>query len=213
MSLINFYETIKQQKTHNPNFDKHKISLPFRAIIACGSGGGKSNLLLNILYQMNNTFTKIIICSMHEERLYNMVQKRLKDNVEIYYEGIVPELKPAPKNENYLIVFDDLCLNKIPAIGQYFIRSRKMGYSCIYISQSFYKIDKLIRINSYYIWLGRGLMSRDLNLILNEFAVGLNKEEFTRMYNELTREQMNFMMIDLQNRNIRKNINELVYQY
>lgn len=212
-NLINFYKTFKQKEIHNPNFNKHGIKIPFRAIISCGSGGGKSNLLLNILYQFDHTFTKIIICSLHEEPLYNMVKTRLKDNVEIHYEGFIPEIKPAPKGENYLIIFDDLVLHNKPEIGQLYIRGRKLGYSTIYISQSFYKVDKIIRINSNYIWLGRGLMSRDLNMILSEFPVGLSKEQFTNLYNKITKEPMNFLMIDMEDRTIRKNILQKIYEF
>lgn len=213
MDLINFYKTFKQNKVHNPNYNKHSIEIPFRALICCGSGGGKSNLFLNLLYQMTNTFSKIIICSLHEEPLYNMVKNRLKDQVEIYYDGQIPELIKAPKNENYLIVFDDLVLHKKPEIGQLYIRGRKLGYSSIYISQSFYKTDKIVRINCNYFWFGRGLLSRDLNMILSEFPIGIKKEEFTKIYNDITKEPMNFLCLDLQNRNLRKNINKIIYKY
>lgn len=218
MSLINFYDTIKSDPKLNPNYEKHKIKISFRAVVACGSGGGKSILALNLILSMNNTFHRIIICSLAQEPLYDMVKKRLKDKAEIYYDGIIPEIEPMPKGQNALIIFDDLVLNQSPIIGQYFIRGRKKGYSSIFISQSFYKVDKLIRINSNYIWLGRGLLSRDLNMILNEFSVGLNKEEFKKLYNIVTKKEKdekinNFLCIDIDGRNLRKNIEDIIYEF
>ena len=62
-NLINFYTQFNNKKAHNPYRDTHMIDLPFRGLINCASGGGKSNLTLNILYQMHNTFHKIIIVS------------------------------------------------------------------------------------------------------------------------------------------------------
>jgi predicted AAA+ superfamily ATPase len=85
-SLINFYNTFKQEKIHNPNESLHGIKLPFRALINCASGGGKTNLVLNILYMMNNTFHDIIIVSKAEEPLYDHLVDKLK-NVKIYYNG------------------------------------------------------------------------------------------------------------------------------
>lgn len=212
--MINFYENIKQPKLLNPNVKKHKIEIPFRSLICCSSGGGKSNLTLNLLYLMNKTFHKIIICTKAEEPLYSYLQDKLKGSqVEIYYGGKIPEFEKMDKGNNGLVIFDDLVLDKNKAIGEMFIRGRKLGYSMIYISQSFYQTDKLIRQNVNYIWLGRGMQKRDLNMILSEFALGMNKNELEQIYNELTRDPMNFMMIDFNNKNIRHNITDIVKQF
>ena len=178
--MINFYENIKTVKTLNPNYKNHKIDLPFRGLVCCGSGGGKSNLVMNLLFLMNKTFHKIIICTKAEEPLYTYLKDKIKD-VEIYYQGQIPEFEKLDK-QNGLVIFDDLCLDKDQSkIGEMFIRGRKLNYSMIYISQSFYQTPKLIRQNCNYIWLGRGLMKRDLNTILSEFALGLEKNELESM--------------------------------
>lgn len=210
--MINFYENIKTVKTLNPNYKDHKIDLPFRGLVCCGSGGGKSNLVMNLLFLMNKTFHKIIICTKAEEPLYTYLKDKIKD-VEIYYQGQIPEFEKLDK-QNGLVIFDDLCLDKDQSkIGEMFIRGRKLNYSMIYISQSFYQTPKLIRQNCNYIWLGRGLMKRDLNTILSEFALGLEKNELESMYNDLTRECMNFMMIDFNKRNIRSNITHPIINF
>lgn len=212
--MFNFYENIKQPKLLNPNFKTHKIELPFRGLVCCGSGGGKSNLTLNLLYLMNKTFHKIIICTKAEEPLYNYLQDKLKTSqLEIYYNGEIPQFEKMPKGQNGLVIFDDLVLDSNKSIGEMFIRGRKLGYSMIYISQSYYLTDKLIRSNVNYIWLGRGLQKRDLNMILSEFALGLDKEELEKLYNDCTREPMNFMMIDFNKRNIRHNITDIIKNF
>ena len=212
MSLINFYEHMKTDKKHNPNYESHKIELPFRGLINCASGGAKSNLFCNLLYEMNNTFHKIIIVSKAEETLYDMLQDKLK-NVSIHYEGNVPEIEKMKKGQNGLIVFDDQILTPNNKIGEMFIRGRKLGYSCIYISQSFFGTPKIIRQNVNYIWLGKGMSKRDLRLILSEFALGISVDDLERIYNDLTKEQMNFMMLDLNKRNIRHNIKSIILEF
>lgn len=210
--LINFYEHIKNDKKHNPNFENHQIELPFRGLINCASGGGKSNLFCNLLYEMNNTFHKIIIVSKAEEPLYDMLQDKLK-NISIHYNGEIPEIQKMDKSKNGLIVFDDMVLSPNNKIGELFIRGRKLGFSCIYISQSFYSTPKIVRQNCSIVWLGKGMNKRDLRLILSEFAIGLSINELEKLYNELTKESMNFMMINTNDRTIRKNLKDIILKY
>lgn len=213
MSLINFYEHIKTDKILNPNFKTHQISLPFRWLINCSSGGGKSNFLVNLLYEFKNTFHKIIIVSKAEETLYDFLKSKLKDNIEIYYEGFIPDIEKMEKGKNGLIVFDDMVLTHDNRIGEMFIRGRKLGFSSVYISQSFFNTPKIIRQNVNLISLGRGMNKRDLRLILSEFALGISVNDLESIYAELTKQPMNFMTIDINNRNIRYNIKDIRIQF
>lgn len=208
---INFYNKIKQVSIHNPNYVVHKIELPFRMLISTASGGGKTNFLLNLIYQMNNTFHKIIIITKEEEALYSHLIDKLK-NVEIHYGGIVPEFERMEKGDNGLIVFDDMVLTKNNKIGEIFIRGRKLGYSSIYISQSYFRTDKLIRQNVNYVALGRGMNVRDLRLILSEFSVNMSINNLQSIYNEITKIPLQFLLIDNQKRNLRKNF-EILYEF
>ena len=215
--MINFYKTIKSEKKLNPNEHIHNLKLEFRAIIATSSGGGKTNLLTNILYEMSDTFHKIIIVTKEEEKLYTMLEERLKgqkDQIEIHYGGHIPELPNlAPLKQNGLIVFDDMVLTQSKAIGEVFIRCRKLGFSAIFISQSYFGIQKLIRQNCNYIWLGRGILERDLKLILSEYSINIPKEKILYLYNKITEKKMHFMMIDLEDRTIRSNIRDIILQF
>jgi len=210
---INFYSNIKQTKVHNPNYEIHKIELPFRMLICTASGGGKTNFLMNLIYQMNNTFHKIIIITKEEELLYTHLADKLKDGIEIYYGGQVPEFEKMDKGQNGLVVFDDMVLTKNNKIGEMFIRGRKLGYSSIYISQSFFATPKLIRQNVNYVALGRGMIKRDLRLVLSEFSINLTIDQLEHIYNEITKTPMQFMLVDNQKRNIRHNITDIIYEF
>jgi len=211
MSNINFYSKLKNEKIHNPNYASHQIDLPFRMLICTSSGGGKTNWLLNLIHQMNNTFHKIIIITKEEERLYSHLVDKCK-GVEIHYGGKVPEFEKMPKGENGLVVFDDMILTKNNAIGELFIRGRKLQFSSIYITQSFFSTPKIIRQNVNYVALGRGMIKRDLRLVLSEFSVNLSIDEIESFYNEITKESMQFILFDLNKRNIRKNFN-IIYEF
>lgn len=212
-NLINFYNFIKQDSNPNPNYETHKIPLNFRMLVACASGGGKSNFVLNLLAQFSGTFTKIIICTKAEEKLYDYLLEKIKKNVEIYYEGKIPEITKMPKGQSAIIIFDDLVTNNINAVNEQFIRGRKLNYSSVYITQSYFRTDKLIRLNVNFIAFGYGMIKRDIKLALSEYSMGISLDELVALYNDITKEKLNFMLIDLEQRNIRKNITEIVRQF
>jgi hypothetical protein len=209
---INFYETIKTEKVHNPKYDIHKIILPLRGLINCSSGSGKTNLLLNLIYEMDKTFHKIIIVTKAPEPLYDMLVDRLK-NIEIYYEGSYPTIEKMNKGENGLIIYDDQVTTKDSRISEMYIRGRKLGFSSIYISQSYFGTPKLIRQNINYLWLGKGINKRDLRLILSEYSLNMSVDELEYYYFEITKEHMQFMMLDLHKRNLRRNIKQIIYEF
>ena len=211
--MINFYKTIKQVKKANPYYDEHHLKALFRGIICTASGGGKTNLLMNILYQMSDTYWKIIIITKEEEPLYDMLKERLKDRVDIYYDGELPTLPPLTPRESGIVIFDDMVLSQTKKIGEVFIRCRKQEYAAIFISQSYFGINKIIRQNCNYIWLGRGILDRDLKLILSEYSIKIGKDKMIYLYNKITEKPMHFMLIDLDERTIREDINEIILKY
>lgn len=211
--LINFYEYIKSDATPNPNYDTHKIPLNFRMLVACASGGGKSNYILNLLSQFTGTFTKIIICTKSDEKLYDYLLEKIKKGIEIYYEGKIPEITKMPKGQSAIIIFDDLVTNNIKAVNEQFIRGRKLNYSSVYITQSYFRTDKLIRLNVNFIAFGYGMIKRDIKLALSEYSMGISLDELVELYNKITSQKMNFMLIDLESRTIRKNIIEIVREF
>jgi len=211
--MINFYKTIKQVKKANPHYDEHHLKPIFRGIICTASGGGKTNLLMNILYQMSDTYWKIIIITKEKEPLYDMLKERLKERVDIHYEGETPELPALTPRESGIVIFDDMVLSQNKKIGEVFIRCRKQEYAAIFISQSYFGINKLIRQNCNYIWLGRGILDRDLKLILSEYSIKIGKDKMIYLYNKITEKPMHFMLVDLDTRTIREDISEIILKF
>jgi hypothetical protein len=151
---------------------------------------------------MKNTFSRVIVvCKSKHEPLYEMLEKKLGEDVCFYENGEVPELKEfQPEgDEQTLIIFDDMVLEKKAneKIGEYFSMGRKKGLTSIYISQSYFKTPKFIRQNCCYIIL-RGIASKkDLRLILAEYGMNIELKELEEVYKHATSEPFSFMMIDL----------------
>ena len=220
MSKINFYDFVKTKKVHNPGFANHGISIPYRMIIASPSGSGKTNALLGLIYHFDKTFQEIIVCvKSADEPLYELLENKVK-NVRVYENGDVPDLSEFSKfdektkkykridNLQRLIVFDDLITSKNANIkaAEYYIKARKLGFSMCYISQEFYAIPKIIRTNSTLFLLGRNLLNRDLKMILSTFPSRLSLDEFAQLYNDLLDEPLDTLIINIEKRNVRKNI-------
>lgn len=205
---MNFYSLIKKKSVHNPGFDKHHLELPFRQLIIAASGGGKTNTLLNLIDAMDQTFQKIVIClRSKEEPLYELLEKSAPEVefIEVKSNEDIPDLEYFEGSKSSLIVFDDLVLEKNQSkIENFYIRARKKNVSCIYLSQSYYKTPKLIRINARYIIIKKLSSVKDLNLILSEFDLG-DKDKMLELYKESTQKFTDFLLIDTFNNTFRKN--------
>jgi hypothetical protein len=207
--IINFYERMPREMLNiadNPNYHLHHIDLPFRLCLIAPSGSGKTNWLFNLLYQFTigkkGTFTTInIITQNKDEPLYNYLQSQLP-SVEIS-EGLksTPRLDDFDKRENHLVVFDDLVLSKdLKVVENYYIRARKLNVSVCFISQSYFLIPKVMRINSSYIVILKMNGDRDLNLILSEYgSKGVDKQTLSNIFHYCTKEKFHCFLIDCVN--------------
>ena len=71
-----------------------------------------------------------------------------------------------------LIVFDDYVTAKDQKpIIDLFIRGRKKNSSIIYVTQTYYKVPKTIRLQCNYIILFPSCAQKDINLICKEFSL------------------------------------------
>jgi len=205
--IVNMYEKIPKEfldKVENPNFDLHKLKLPFRMCIVAPSGSGKTNFLINLLrlFSCGNkgTFSTInIITRNKDEPLYRWLTS-VCDQI-VISEGLsnTPKLDNFDKSKNHLVVWDDLVLSKdLSMVENYYIRARKLNCSVIFISQSYFKIPKIIRNNCSYMILLKLSGNREVNLILSEFGLGITKEDLIDLYEYATKEKFSPLIIDME---------------
>ena len=219
--LVDWYKKIPSKyltKSHNPNFKIHGLNLPFRMLIIGGSGSGKTQTLMNIIHNMNDTFNEIyVITKNKQEPIYEYLEDKLGDKGVSVVEGIenAPNLdKDINKKDQTLIVMDDLVLesNQKP-LEEYFIRARKQNCSLIYISQSYYAVPKMIRKNLNYLVIKQLSSLQDLFRIMREYSLGDNKAQIKKIYENATSDnKQDFLLVDLdstpENR-FRKNFNDI----
>ena len=110
-----------------------------------------------------------------------------------------PPLDKFDKEKNHLVVWDDLVLSKdLSMVENYYIRARKLNVSVIFISQSYYRIPKIIRNNCSYMVLLKLSGEREVNMILKEFGLGVTKEELIEIYEYATKEKFSPLLIDME---------------
>jgi ABC-type dipeptide/oligopeptide/nickel transport system ATPase component len=187
-------------------------------IIAGNSGSGKTQTLLNLIYNMPDTFEKIFIITKNkDEPLYNFLEDKLGEDGLSIKEGIseLPDLDSLDKEQNNLIVLDDLVnepTKQQRPICDYFIRARKKNCSIIYISQSFYAVPKLIRDNISYLIIKQVSSMKNLTMICRECSLGIEKKQLKNIYDDATETKQDFLLIDLEgdkDSRFRKGFNEI----
>ena len=227
--MINWYEVMPKKflnKSNNPNFDYHGLKIPSRHLLVGPSGTGKTSLLLNIIKAFSDkgknrrgvgTFKNVyVFCKSDDEPIYNYM-KSLSPQIHIY-EGLskLDFKKFEEKGEQNLVVFDDLVLEKNQRlIEQLYIRGRKMGggVSVFYLTQSFFLTPKVIRNNCNYMWILKLAGQREVNIIMREFALGVDKDTLLRIYDYATKQKLIPLMVDLEasvEQRFRKGIFELI---
>lgn len=161
----------------------------------------KTNWLVNLIHlfsQGKGTFAYITILTKNkDEPIYNFLES--KSNQIQIKEGLenLPQLDKFDKEVNNLVVLDDLVLTKDQSrIEQYYIRARKLNVSVIYISQSYFRIPKIIRQNLSYLVLLKLSGERELKLILSEGGLGLSKEQLLGLYNYAVQNKFDVLLID-----------------
>ena len=204
--VINFYEIMPDSlkpKYHNPYYKDHLFQHPMRLLCIGASGSGKSTVALSIIAKMKDTFDYILLCCENaDEPLYKYLKSKIKEEQLQIYEGIqnIPSFDNLDEECQYLVIFDDLCLAKNQEkIKDLFIRGRKLasGISMIYLSQSYFAIPKMVRLNSTNVLLKKLSSMRDLNLILSDYRLDIGKEQLQRMYKACTEQFEDFFHIDV----------------
>lgn len=229
-SVPNIYKHIPKKfikKYHNPYFDEHMLSHPMRLLLCGSSGAGKTQVMAYVLSKMKNTFTNVYVFTKNaSEPIYEWLLEKIPSGL-VIKEGLdeVPNLQKDKNgvvkgfekaDEQSLVIFDDLVLEKDQSrIEQMFIRGRKIagGISIMYLTQSYFKVPKTIRINCTYIILKKLSSTRDLNLILSDYNLGVSKETLLEIYKYCTRVKEDFLLLDLDNvpeKRFRHNLLEVI---
>ena len=174
--MINFDSYVNENKTKQNKNWPYIPDHPYRILIIGGSGSGKTILLLNLIENQPDV-DKIYLYAKdpYESKYQHLINKReavginrFKDpkafieysndmhdvykNIDDYY----------PDKENkILIVFDDMIADMIhnkklnSIVTELFIRGRKLNIYLVFITQSYFKVPKDVRLNTSHFFIAK----------------------------------------------------------
>ena len=163
--MINFDDYTNENKTkHNPNWP-YIPDHQYRILVIGGSGSGKTNALLNLINNQPD-IDRIYLYAKdpYEAKYQYLTKKREKVGIEHFndpkafieysndmgdvYENI--DEYNINKDRKILIVFDDMIPDMIKnknlnlIVTELFIRGRKLNISLVFITQSYFKFQKML---------------------------------------------------------------------
>ena len=181
----------------------------FRMLICGNSASGKTNLLYHMLMKPLLYYDEIYLYArnLEQDKYKRLIQKMRELSHKLDYETlhvsndeITPVTEMGYEDNQKLVIFDDyVCDKNQRQITDYFIQGRHKNCSVIYLSQSFYKTPKDIRLNCSHYCLYEFSSSRESNRISSE--LGVNKE----VYKAATKNPFSFLFVDKPKKRIAKN--------
>ena len=106
------------------------------------------------------------------------------------------------KKRKVLIVFDYIIANMInnkkfnPVLTELFIRRRKLNISIVFITQSYFKVPKDVRLNSTHFFIMKMSNKRELQQIASNHSSGIDFKDFMKIYKKCTVEPNPFLVND-----------------
>ena len=101
-----------------------------------------------------------------------------------------------PDKENkILIVFDDM-ITDIIHDKKFCIRDRKLNISFAFITQSYFKVLKDVRLNTSHFFIAKIPNKRELQQITINHSSDINTKDFANIYRKCTSESYSFLVND-----------------
>ena len=106
------------------------------------------------------------------------------------------------KEKKILIVFDDMIADIIrnkklnSVVTELFIRGRKLNISLAFITQSYFKVPKDIRLNASHSFIAKIRNKRELQQIAITHSSDISTKDFANIYRKCTDEPYSFLVID-----------------
>ena len=106
------------------------------------------------------------------------------------------------KENKMLIVFDDMTANMInnkklnSVVTELFIRARKLNISLVFITQSYVKIRKDVRLNTTHFFIMKIPNKRELQQIAINHSSDIDFKDFVKIYEKCTDDPYSFLVND-----------------
>ena len=83
-----------------------------------------------------------------------------------------------------------------PKVTELFLRGRKLNISLVFISQSYFKVPKTIRLNATHYFIMKIPNKRELQQIASNHSSDIDFKDFMKLYKDYTKEPYSFLVND-----------------
>ncbi len=220
---------VKDDYTDAPHPDL--LRLPFSLLLVAPKGSGKTTLLHNIVVWYYNLFDNVFIWSptinidtkwnklidMLEIPPENLFNKCLEKDVSSLMRQI-KDFNDGKDNRDKiktLFIFDD-CVELLPKgkkvsfLNKLAMNHRHYNISHIIVSQSFKKLDPVIRSNTTGMVLFNTDNSAERFKVVEELCGNIGKLEFERLWIECVNVKYGFMFLNYDTRKVYRNFDSII---
>ena len=215
--MTNFDEYTNENKIeHNlkwPYIPDH----PYRILIIGGSGSGKTNALLNLINnQPDIDKIYLYVKDPYEAKYQYLINKREKVGLDhfddpkafIEYSNDMQDTYKDiedynPKNNRkVLTVFDDMIADTInnkkldSIVNELFIKGRKINISIVFITQSYFKVLRVVRLNTTHFFILKIPNKREVQQIASHQSSDIDFKDFMKIFRKYTAEPYSFLVND-----------------
>ena len=199
--MINFDDYTNENKTeHNlkwPYIPEH----PYRILTIGGSGSEKTSALLNLINTQPD-IEEMYLCAKdpYEAKYQFLIKKSTGLNhfndpkAFIEYSNDMQDVYKNTeeyrlgKKRKVIIVFDDMIADMIinkklnPIVTELFIRGKKLNISLVFITQSYFKVPKDVRLNTTHFFIMKIPNKRELQQIALNHSSDIDFKDFMKIY-------------------------------
>ena len=215
--MTNVDDYVNENKTQHNLKWPYNPDHPYRILIIGSSGSGKTNALLNLINNQPDIDKIYLYVKDPYESKYNfLINKRestglknfndpkafieYSNNMQDVYK-IIEEYN-TDKERKILIVYNDRTADMInnkklnSVLTELFIRGRKLNIFLVFITQSYFKVPKDVRLNPTHFFIMKILNKRERQQIALNHSSGINSKGFLKIYNKCTAEPYSLSVND-----------------
>ena len=211
--MINLDDYANENKTERnlkwPYIPDH----PYRILIIGGSTSGKTNALINLINNQPDIDKIYLYAKDQIEAKYQfLINKRESIGFNYFNDPKASnDMQDVHKNiDEYntdkefkiLIAFDDMSADMInnkklnSVITGLYIRGRKLSIFLAFITQSYFKVPKDVRLNSTHFFIMKIPNKRELKQGALNHSSSFNSKNFIKIYKKCTAEPYYFLVND-----------------
>ena len=106
------------------------------------------------------------------------------------------------RENKIVLVFDDMIADMINSrrlnsiVTELFISERKLNISLVFITKSYFKVPKDVRLNTTHFFIAKIPNKRELQQIAINHSSDINTKDFANIYRKYTAEPYSFLVND-----------------